>query len=106
MTRELVAERKQVSSRRSVRNRYELREDVIQNLIGGLRRSALWVSPRDPLPLRSRDLKDDKFLAAALSGRAEYLASGDQDLLALAGDTALGNLCIVTAREFLELSGI
>jgi len=40
----------------------------------------------DPSPLgkrRSRDLKDDMYLAAALGAGAEYIVSYDEDLLAL-----------------------
>ena len=40
----------------------------------------------DPSPLgkrRSRDSKDDMYLAAALGARAEYIVSYDEDLLAL-----------------------
>lgn len=47
---------------------------------------------------RCRDPADDKFLSVAVSAKADYLISGDQDLLVLetAGDTP-----IVTAKEFL-----
>jgi predicted nucleic acid-binding protein len=40
----------------------------------------------EPAPLgrrRSRDLKDDRFLAAALAARAKAIVSYDDDLLAL-----------------------
>ena len=40
----------------------------------------------EPAPLgkqRSRDVEDDPFLAAALSSRARYIVSKDQDLLVL-----------------------
>jgi uncharacterized protein len=48
-----------------------------------VRAKALWV---EPVPLgrqRSRDLKDEKFLAAALSANAKAIVSYDRDLLAL-----------------------
>jgi predicted nucleic acid-binding protein len=37
----------------------------------------------DETPPISRDPKDDKFLATALTGAADYLVSEDQDLLVL-----------------------
>ena len=61
------------------------------------------VSPLAPLPIHSRDSHDDKFLAVALGGNAEYLITGDDDLLVLQGDPRLGTLQIVTAREYLQL---
>jgi putative PIN family toxin of toxin-antitoxin system len=46
------------------------------------------------------DPDDDKYLVAALEGRAGYLVSGDSDLLELHEYKAVR---IVTAREFLSL---
>ncbi len=60
------------------------------------------VQPLMSLPLQSRDLEDNKVLAAALGGRADYLVTGDNDLLSLGGDLALGALRIVTPAEFME----
>jgi uncharacterized protein len=39
-------------------------------------------------PIVCRDSKDQKFLDLAESGRADLLVTGDEDLLALAGQTA------------------
>jgi putative PIN family toxin of toxin-antitoxin system len=47
-----------------------------------------------------RDSDDDKFLSVAVSGRASYLVTGDQDLLVL---QAFGNTQIVTVSDFLGL---
>ena len=46
-----------------------------------------------------RDLKDNKILELALSGQAEYIVSGDQDLLVL---NPFRDVKIVTAEEFLR----
>ena len=50
-----------------------------------------------------RDPKDNKFLELAMDGDADFLITGDRDLLALA-DTAdeAWRFRIVTPREFLE----
>ena len=45
------------------------------------------------------DPADDKFLALAAAGRARYIVSGDNHLLAL---RELRRVKIVTAREFLD----
>lgn len=48
----------------------------------------------------SRDPKDDKFLATAHAGQAEYLISEDHDLLVLGTH---GGARIVTAAQFLAI---
>ncbi len=45
----------------------------------------------------SRDAKDDKFLALAVAGKADYLVSGDKDLLVLG---RIGGTAIVTPADF------
>lgn len=50
----------------------------------------------------SRDPKDDKFVHCALAGRAEYLVTGDHDLLELKDSVPLK---ILSPREFLDERG-
>ena len=47
-----------------------------------------------------RDPKDDKILALALSGKAEYIVTGDRDLLVL---KCFQEIKIVTIEQFLTL---
>jgi predicted nucleic acid-binding protein len=54
-------------------------------------------------PLLVRDPKDDMILAAAIGGNADFLVTGDADLLVLANDPKLGHLRIVSPSEFLSL---
>jgi uncharacterized protein len=63
---------------------------------------AIYVKPRSRLPVPVRDPKDNKVLAAALGGRADFLITGDGDLLALSADSRIGSLKIITVRAFLE----
>lgn len=65
--------------------------------------SSLTVTPKIRLPVPVRDPKDEKILAAALGGKAEYLVTGDDDLLVLNGNLAIKNLKIITVKDFLEL---
>jgi putative PIN family toxin of toxin-antitoxin system len=63
------------------------------------RRHAAWV---EPAPLErpiSRDPSDDWVLATALSGEAEAIVSGDDDLLGL---SSWRGIEILTPRRFLE----
>lgn len=47
----------------------------------------------------SRDIKDDKFLACAVEAKADYIITGDKDLLIL---KKYEGIQILTPREFLE----
>lgn len=48
----------------------------------------------------ARDVKDDKFLSAAVEAKADYLISGDEDLLVL---KEYEGVKVVTPREFLKV---
>jgi len=51
-----------------------------------------------------RDPKDDKFLHVALNGEAQWLITGDQDLLSLADSFSRSHgLRILSAAEYLSL---
>jgi len=52
-----------------------------------------------PIPALTRDPKDDYLLAYALVGQADYLVTGDQDMLEL---RQLGKCQIVTPRTFVD----
>jgi len=61
----------------------EVPQANVRAALAWLRAKALWV---EPMPLgrqRSRDIKDEKFLAAGLSANAKAIVSYDRDLLAL-----------------------
>ena len=54
-----------------------------------------------PIPAVTRDHKDDYLLAYSLVGGADYLVTGDKDLLAL--QQQIHELEILTPRQFSEL---
>jgi len=59
-----------------------------------------------PIPrasIKVRDPKDVVVLAAALQGHADYLVTGDQDLLVLASHKSIKPLKIISPAEFLQL---
>lgn len=64
---------------------------------------SVMVVPQLNLPVEIRDPKDEKILATALGGEADYLVTGDKDLLDLKDNPKLESLKIVTAKEFLQL---
>jgi putative PIN family toxin of toxin-antitoxin system len=99
----LMAEAIRVLQRPRIRTKYGLTMERITELRERIVRTAELVTPLSPLPVHSRDAHDDIFLAVALGGKAEYLITGDDDLLVLDGHPALGTLRIVSVRDFLEI---
>jgi len=98
---ELLEEVEDVLHRDYIKERYDISEQRIREFLTDLRSATEPVIPRADLPLHSRDPKDDKLLTLALGGSADYLITGDQDLLVLHGNPALGNVHIITAAAFL-----
>jgi uncharacterized protein len=82
--------------------RFSLSADEVDALFRFLTRRAQQVTLQSPLPIAVRDANDEHVLATALAGGADYLVTGDEDLLVLAGDARLGSLRIVTVQAFLE----
>jgi len=83
--------------------RYGVTPEIIAGFLAGLVARGRRVTPRRRLPVAVRDPKDEMVLAAALGGRADYLVTRDQDLLALRSEPKLGTLQIVTVQEFLAV---
>ncbi|MDP3733498.1 MAG: putative toxin-antitoxin system toxin component, PIN family [Candidatus Daviesbacteria bacterium] len=100
----LIRELEEVSQRDKFKQYHLFNEQIIE-LIDNIKAFAEIVPsiPEEQLPIRSRDSKDDKLLACALSANVDYLITGDEDLLILNENSALGNLKIITAKDFLNL---
>lgn len=101
----LMDELEDVTSRKKFLDHYILFKERSEELIASLKAGAELVDPLlvKKLPIYSRDLEDDYLLATALGADANYLITGDDDLLVLDGDPKLGNLKILSATEFLDL---
>ena len=56
---------------------------------------------KHPIPKISRDPKDDFLFAYAIVGKADYLVSGDKDLLVL---KKIDNTMILNPRDFINLN--
>jgi putative PIN family toxin of toxin-antitoxin system len=92
-----------VLQRPRIRQRYDVADEDVAALLYAIDTTAVFTPLSGALPVYVRDPKDEMILASALSGRADYLVSGDEDLLVLRDDPRLGMLRILTVREFMEL---
>jgi predicted nucleic acid-binding protein len=61
----------------------ESRQAPLSGALAWVRSKALWVEPAPLGKRRSRDFKDDRFIAAALAASAKAIVSYDRDLLDL-----------------------
>jgi uncharacterized protein len=95
----VLAELYDVLSRKQFR-RY-INEEDIRRFLAALTREAQWVDINVRI-VACRDPKDDKFLELAECGRAEYIVTGDADLIVL---HPFRGIQILTPRAFLEVLG-
>ena len=89
-------------SPRVLRQKMRVPAETTRELIAFLRRQAVVAGKATALPLAIRDASDVPVLAEAVAGGAEVLVTGDQDLLAVAGQSPIQ---ILTPRGlWLELT--
>lgn len=62
---------------------YRMSDDEMTALFYGVKEHAEWVRVRSSLSVIKQDPADDRFLACALDGRADWIVTGDRHLLAL-----------------------
>lgn len=98
-----VEELNHVLSYPRIARRLVLEEADLEMILAALLSQAQVVAGELQLPGVTRDPKDDPLVACAVEGGADYLVSGDQDLLVLG---KYENTRVVTAREFVELLGL
>lgn len=103
ISKEQLEEIKEVSKKEKLKS-YSLFSNRIEEFIQNLEFAAELIKPipEANLPVHSRDPKDDYILAVSLGGKADYLVTGDEDLLVLKTDPGLGKLKIVTVKQFLS----
>lgn len=96
----LVEELAHVVSYPRITSRLRMDEADVEAILAVLLSQAE-VTPGDlELPGVTRDPKDDAILACAVEGQADFVVSGDQDLLVLGGHEGIR---VVAPRRFLEI---
>ncbi|MFN3761618.1 MAG: putative toxin-antitoxin system toxin component, PIN family [Anaerolineae bacterium] len=83
-----------------IAGRIRLREEDLAVLLGALVGRAEVTEGTLSLPGVTRDPKDDPVVACAREGNADYIVSGDQDLLVLG---EYEGIRVVSPREFAEI---
>jgi putative PIN family toxin of toxin-antitoxin system len=96
----LVEELAHVLAYPRIAKRLRLNEAELGALLAALLSRAHVVPGQLHLPGVTRDPKDDAVVACAVEGEADYIVSGDQDLLTLG---KYRGIQIVTPREFTEI---
>ena len=101
----ILEEIEDVAKRKNLINKYKLFPERIHGLIESLKVGAerRMVMPEQALLVSSRDPKDNKLLACSLGGEADYLVTGDRDLLDLSSNPKIGSLKIVSPSDFLKI---
>jgi uncharacterized protein len=82
------------------RNRYHYRREDVRRFLDGLARSAQVFRDAPRVPVVTRDPSDDQVIACAVAAGADYLVTGDDDMLVLAEHQGIR---IITPREFLDI---
>ena len=81
------------------RPKLHLTPEVVSVVVARAQRRAEFVTPTKAITAVEADPTDNKFLEAALEGKADYVVSGDKHLLDL---KTFRGIPILTAREFIE----
>ena len=81
-----------------LRNKFQFPEESIQGLIDILLTYCQVIEPTSKFDV-VRDVKDNKIIECAFDGKADYIITGDQDLLEL---KEFRGIKTVKAKEFLE----
>ncbi|MGD0283431.1 MAG: putative toxin-antitoxin system toxin component, PIN family [Dissulfurispiraceae bacterium] len=82
--------------------KYNLTEEIIDEISAFLFEGTILTEDRYLLSKVKKDPKDDKFIACALEGEADYVVSGDNHLLRL---KHYRGIQIIDAQDFLKLIG-
>ncbi|MBI2176465.1 putative toxin-antitoxin system toxin component, PIN family [Candidatus Woesearchaeota archaeon] len=83
----------------ALRPKFGFSEEEVNDFVNALIEAAEVVMPKEKVRSVCRDPDDNKLLEAALEGNADYIISGDKDLLVL---KKFRSAKIVTAAELLR----
>ncbi len=96
----LVEELAHVLSYPRIARRLRMRDEEVEALLAALLSQTVVVPGELRLPGTTRDSKDDAVVACAKEGEANYLISGDQDLLTLG---EYEGIQVLTPRQYVQI---
>lgn len=99
----LFKELEEVLKRKKYGSRYSILTSAKNELFTFIQKSAFIISSLNKPFIEVRDHKDLLVLATAIDGKADFLVTGDKDMLILKDNHQVGKLQIVTIDEFLEI---
>lgn len=82
-----------------IRNKYNFKNEEIEQAVGVIKKFAVVLSDTIELDVVKDDPDDNKVLACALAVKADYIVSGDNHLLNLG---VFEGIPIVTAKDFTD----
>jgi putative PIN family toxin of toxin-antitoxin system len=82
------------------RPKLHLKSRTIATIVNRIYRKAEFVTPEEHVFAVQADPTDNKFIEAAIAGKAEHIVSGDKHLLDL---KEFQSIPIITARKFIEV---
>lgn len=100
VTPQLIQEVIEVLMRPHIRRGYSLGDQQVSDVIQAIVEGGLMVPGRLEIAAVARDPDDDAILACAKEGKANYIVTGDKDLLDL---DVFEGIPIVSARKFLSI---
>ena len=81
------------------RPKFGLKQETIDRIIHYIYQFSEFVVPEEQIRFIEDDPKDDKFFEAAITGKVDFIVSGDKHLLAI---KEFRSIPIISGREFLE----
>lgn len=85
---------------RNLTKKIRVPDTVVQDIIGYMRKNGDIVEPHEMDDSICRDKDDIKIIGTALKGKAQFIITGDDDLLTL---KTIGDIRIITPRRFWEI---
>ena len=85
---------------RNLTKKIRVPDTVVQDIIGYMRKNGDIVEPHEMDDSICRDKDDIKIIGTALKGKAQFIITGDDDLLTL---KTFGDIRIITPRRFWEI---
>jgi uncharacterized protein len=98
----IVAETQRALLRPRNMRRYRYRPEDVRQFLDGLAGSARFFPDATEVVAVTRDPSDDRVIACAVVAQADYLVTGDDDMLVIGEHKGI---LMVTPRQFLNLLG-